>query len=116
MDLRRVALSFLLFSMVFVLFTVSFGILPDPVCTFITLQLYNLPCVLVVFVLWVLSIYAFVEFIDKNLRAFYAASSVFFGLSLVISLTWVWWFPALAAVSFFGRHLWYWGHTPEELK
>ncbi len=86
--------------MVFVLFVVSFGILPDPVCTFITLQLYNLPCVLVVFILWILSIDAFVEFLNKNLRGFYVTSIMFFGVSFVVSWTWVWWFPALVAVSF----------------
>ena len=98
--IRKLALPFLLISMAVVLFIVSFGILPDSVCTFITLQLYNLPCVLVVFVLWILAISAFLEFLNENPLGFYVTSSVFFGVSFVISWTWACWFRALVAVSF----------------
>ncbi|WP_297536130.1 hypothetical protein [Thermococcus sp.] len=100
MDVRRLALPFLLISMAVVLFVVSFGILPDPVCSVITLQLYNLPCVLIVFVLWILSISAFLEFLNENPLGFYVPSSVFFAISFAISWTWARWFLALVAVSF----------------
>jgi len=100
MDVRKLASPFLLISMAAVLFVVSFGILPDPVCTFITLQLYNLPCVLIVFVLWILWIGTLLEFLNENPLGFYVASSVFFGVSFALSWTWARWFRALVAVSF----------------
>jgi len=99
-DLRQTALPFLLFSMVFVAFIASVGILPDASCILIATRFFNLPCVLIVFALWGLTILAFIEFLNHNWRKFYIVSCMFFGIALVLSWSWVLWSRVIVMVSF----------------